>query len=578
MEVRISLGEVNVSIVSGTYNRLSYMQRMVASVRYSVGILPYEIILVDGGSTDGTIKWCEKQPDITIIEQGELLGAVKAFNEGARAARGSYVILANDDIEFVGRSILRSWTFMEDYRHVGIGCFYQDRNRQSWHVETMPVVDPSGHQTALPYGQVCIVHKWLGDYVGWWGDYLHTYGGDNELSANVLELGYEVCPVEGAKIHDFSENVDDELRRINKGDPSQGSVGGGGHPDSAKWYKKWTYRRKTGPRVRLNPVIEKRLPDRRKRFLYAPIYEPGNKLQKGSKKGLREAMGRRGVVLECDYMSEGIAALRERACSICPDVFVLQIQDAQVFNKEIMQVLKHDHPNAKFVSWNGDYHPKNLFDPAYMDLMKEMDAAGFAVASIKDSYESHGINWFYWQIGYEVSNARPNKTTKHHDVVFLGNGYTRQRKDLAKFLLSLRTSGVDVGLYGSWPKRWSMGDNLYDFGEGEKIYKASKIAISDQQWPDATGYVSNRLFQAMAAGGCLVLQQDFKGLGEYLGLFPGIHLDIWENFKDLEEKIHDYLNDNTIRRRMMAKKGHEYMLENHSFDMRVRELEDVLGW
>ena len=40
-----------VSVVSGTYNRLDLLQRMVDSARSSAGPLPLELVLVDGGST-----------------------------------------------------------------------------------------------------------------------------------------------------------------------------------------------------------------------------------------------------------------------------------------------------------------------------------------------------------------------------------------------------------------------------------------------------------------------------------------------------------------------------------------------
>ena len=57
-----------ISLVSGTYNRLPLLKRMVASARQSAADLPLEIVLVDGGSTDGTIAWCKSQPDIVLIE------------------------------------------------------------------------------------------------------------------------------------------------------------------------------------------------------------------------------------------------------------------------------------------------------------------------------------------------------------------------------------------------------------------------------------------------------------------------------------------------------------------------------
>ena len=158
---------MDICVVTGTYNRLSSLSRMVQSVRNSIpkySNFKYEIIVVDGGSTDGTIRWCEEQVDIKLIEHRRLLGAIKAFNDGAKSSKADYVIMANDDIEFVGDSIYQSWAFMQDNPDCGIGCFYQNRNGRDWHVEEMPCIE-DGAQVMRPYGQVCIIPRWLGDNV-----------------------------------------------------------------------------------------------------------------------------------------------------------------------------------------------------------------------------------------------------------------------------------------------------------------------------------------------------------------------------------------------------------------------------
>jgi len=152
---------MDISIVTGTYNRLKSLQRMIQSARRSFTNLhgiQFEFQIVDGGSVDGTIKWCLSQPDIHLIEHGELLGAVKAFNDGAYAAAGDYVIMANDDIEFVGESILTAYVYMQANSDCGIGCFYQNRNGRDWHVEDMACVD-GDTQVSRPYGQVCIIQR-----------------------------------------------------------------------------------------------------------------------------------------------------------------------------------------------------------------------------------------------------------------------------------------------------------------------------------------------------------------------------------------------------------------------------------
>ena len=59
-----------VSYVTGTYNRLVFLKHMIDTFRKSIGTgLTYELILVDGGSTDGSIEWMKQQPDVVLIEQ-----------------------------------------------------------------------------------------------------------------------------------------------------------------------------------------------------------------------------------------------------------------------------------------------------------------------------------------------------------------------------------------------------------------------------------------------------------------------------------------------------------------------------
>src|SRR5262245_40629500 len=103
-----------ISIVTGTYNRLPYLQQMMQSVRQQMPIgLPAEFVICDGGSTDGTLEWLREQPDVKLIEHGELKGAIAAFTDAANAAQGKYVLIANDDVVFWPGSILRALVHLE---------------------------------------------------------------------------------------------------------------------------------------------------------------------------------------------------------------------------------------------------------------------------------------------------------------------------------------------------------------------------------------------------------------------------------------------------------------------------------
>lgn len=582
------MANIELSVVTGTYNRLPYLKQMVDSVRLSIGTgIPYEIVLVDGGSDDGTIKWCTDQPDIFLIEQGELLGAIKAFNAGLHAAHGRYCVVGNDDIVYLDDTLLQALSFMHDNPDVGVGCMYQDRDHKgAWDLSRMPAI-VDGKSVMHVYGQVCIVPKWLGDEVGWWGTFpdMRTYGGDNNLSSWVLERGYKVSGIQCACISDLK--ADDELRQINNSLAILKSKTRSGHPDSNAWGKHWTKRNGLcGPVIASTPHKPNPL-ERKTRFLYLPVYEAGHPIQKVQKKGLRLALANYGLVYEYDwlrvaadhgkeYMMNYLGDLLE---SWNPDVLLTQIHtpDQAMFNAQSVAAMRREFPNMAWVNWNGDYHPEDLLSAPNIDMVRHFDLQCVVTTRVRDDYTKYGVGWMYWQIGFERSTVEPTSSTPSHDVVFLANGYSGARLQLGRVLRTL--TGANVGLYGSWGGGiLPNGSNLYNFDEGQKLYRAAKLSIGDNQWGDtATGFVSNRLFQAMVAGGAMLLHQRVPGLKDLLGLVDGEHYVMWNGFRDLREKIYYWLEPaHAEERERIAAAGRECMLSYHSFDSRVMELMEVL--
>ena len=548
--------DIEISLVTGTYNRLHYLKDMVESARRSIGKgLPYEIIVVDGGSTDGTPVWCESQKDIKFIQQGKLLGAVKAFTAGFKAALGRYVVIGNDDIEFIDESIQTAYAYMEDHMDTGVGCFYQDRGNKNFHVELLAAAKDGKHVN-VPYGQVCIVPRWLGDKVGWWGDKYHTYAGDNELSCNIYELGYKVAPVPCACIHDKMPM--DELRIKNSG---SFELNKGQHPDSVAYVDKWLKKRH-GPNIIDKPVVKNPL-KRRLRVLYAPIYEHRIKIQLETKRGLRDALARKCSVTEVDYIDDPLLIF-DVANMFKPDVILTQFHNCTIFPPNLLKELKEEHKDSLFVNWNGDYNPSILYAENYIEFMKEFDIASFVCADIKKKYK----NWMYWQIGYEETNAVPLLSTPKHDVLFLGNEYSDKRKSLGYMLKKLKN--INVGIYGDWQSISVNGFNLYNFDDGHRLYMNSKIALGDCQWRDSVGYVSNRIFQCLYAG-TFMLQQSFKGMEKYTGLKNGVHLVTWDDQEELPDLIKYWLSHEK-KRKEIALSGMNYVRKYHSFDSRVDEL------
>lgn len=84
-----------VTIVVLSYNTLELLMRCVESIRQHTD-LPYELIVVDNASTDGSSEYVAAAADRPIVNRGNA-GFSGGFNQGLAAARGSHVLFLNSD-------------------------------------------------------------------------------------------------------------------------------------------------------------------------------------------------------------------------------------------------------------------------------------------------------------------------------------------------------------------------------------------------------------------------------------------------------------------------------------------------
>jgi GT2 family glycosyltransferase len=86
----------HVSIIIPCYNQLKYTQLCLESI-WSFTHCPYELIIVDNGSDDGTGSWVEHNCACRIIKNEKNLGAPTAFNQGVEVSSGKYILFLNND-------------------------------------------------------------------------------------------------------------------------------------------------------------------------------------------------------------------------------------------------------------------------------------------------------------------------------------------------------------------------------------------------------------------------------------------------------------------------------------------------
>jgi hypothetical protein len=96
-----------VSVVIVTYNGLPWVERALESVRGR------ETVVVDNGSSDGTVAFVrERFPDVQVVEQ-ENRGLAAGWNRGIRETSGTYVLILNADAWALGDAVERLAEFAD---------------------------------------------------------------------------------------------------------------------------------------------------------------------------------------------------------------------------------------------------------------------------------------------------------------------------------------------------------------------------------------------------------------------------------------------------------------------------------
>ena len=87
----------DVSIIIVSFNARADLERCLDSLHAAPPAAPHEILVVDNGSTDGSIDVARRWPDVRVIEVGSNVGFARASNVGIRAGRGANLLLLNSD-------------------------------------------------------------------------------------------------------------------------------------------------------------------------------------------------------------------------------------------------------------------------------------------------------------------------------------------------------------------------------------------------------------------------------------------------------------------------------------------------
>lgn len=110
----------DVAVVVVAYNARPWLERCLASVRETRPTLAVEVLVVDHGSTDGTLELLrERFPEVRVLERPNR-GMGAGNNAGIRESRGRYVFLLNPDAWVVGDALERLVAFADEHPEAAV--------------------------------------------------------------------------------------------------------------------------------------------------------------------------------------------------------------------------------------------------------------------------------------------------------------------------------------------------------------------------------------------------------------------------------------------------------------------------
>src|SRR6185369_7949700 len=221
------------SIIILNYNTKELTKKCIESIVGTVTSIPYEIIVVDNGSSDGSVdeiksakfKVQNYSSKLKVIETGENVGFAKGNNAARDVVKGEYVLFLNSDTIIHPNSIEKTVVYLDEHKDVGVvtcklvladGSLDRDARRsfitpwiglthlflrldrlfptsklfaQYWYGYISP---DATHEVDVIQGAYFLTRKEILDKVGWFDEDYFLDAEDIDLSWKIKHAGWKL--------------------------------------------------------------------------------------------------------------------------------------------------------------------------------------------------------------------------------------------------------------------------------------------------------------------------------------------------------------------------------------------------
>jgi len=107
-----------ISIIIPTWNTARVTLKCVKTIQKHLKNFPYEIIIIDNGSIDNTVKLLTPT-SVRLIKNKQNLGFATANNQAAKIAKSDYFLFLNSDMELIDQSLIQMFAYLQNNKNIG---------------------------------------------------------------------------------------------------------------------------------------------------------------------------------------------------------------------------------------------------------------------------------------------------------------------------------------------------------------------------------------------------------------------------------------------------------------------------
>lgn len=201
-----------ISVIVLNWNGMKWLQICLSSILGQDAGEDFEVLLVDNGSTDGSVRYAEKNfPSAKVVELGRNYGFAEGNNKALNYAQGEYLVFVNTDTRAEAGWLKNLVNAADEHPEYQILCSIQIPSQERNRIRTL---NAFGDATLSPYesdstvtdsvfasGACFLIRRSWIEKLGYLFDpYYFFYAEDIELSLRTVLLGGQIGYVRDSRI------------------------------------------------------------------------------------------------------------------------------------------------------------------------------------------------------------------------------------------------------------------------------------------------------------------------------------------------------------------------------------------